>query len=395
VECDSDPSSGFMTVKVADTGIGIAKENYEKIFRRFWQGGEEGAFTTQGAGIGLALSLELVHLHRGELDVESQPGRGSVFTVRLRLDEYPLGSRYPVTHDSISGKPGALSLTRLTEAEKNSAPTAEPPPSTPPIPLAQDAETIYILSDNRDMLLLLGLVLNEYRTVCFSNPDEARRAIDREPPRLFISDTIAYNKEQGVELCRAIRENEKLAHIPIIILTAEDAREDVERFYEIGMDAFIEKPFDAGYLRALVRQLLRSRHSIYKRPSEYFPTLGEMESGDEKFLREVFAVIEDNLSVDGFSLDDFASRMHSSRTILNNRLTTLTGKSPMELLRSVRMHRAKELLATGQYNITQVTYLVGYSDPRYFSTRFKHEFGITPSEWSASASRSGISRPRE
>ena len=212
--------------------------------------------------------------------------------------------------------------------------------------------------------------------------EDALRAVRERRPQLILIDIVVYDREEGLALCRRIKGSKQTDDIPVVLLTADDTPEDARIFCEAGVDAWMEKPFDVELFRARVRQLV-SRHADLQRKLKIGQILGKredivVESADEKFMSRVTEVIGQNIPNEEFSLEVFAREMRVSRSVLNMRIQSIVGKSPMELLRNARMQRAAQLLATNAYDVAQVGYMVGFSDPRYFSTSFKKQFGVSP-----------------
>ena len=231
---------------------------------------------------------------------------------------------------------------------------------------------------------LLGYILHYYKIRIFDDVKNFYTTTIHHSPALVIINLSSGNHSKEVEICQKIRETGTSSFIPIILLTAEDNKDDILRYYEMGIDSFFEKPIDPSILLARVRSLLKSRKNLKEQMKWDMmsnPKLEVIESADDKFMNRVMKVIEQNISNEDFSLADFAQQMNMSRSVLHSRIQSLVNQSPIELLRSVRMKRAAQLLLAEAYNITQISYMIGFSDPRYFSTCFKKQYGTTPREY--------------
>lgn len=380
VRCSDDEQQDKIIVSITDTGIGIKPENHKRIFERFWQVKDSSTLIPSGAGIGLALSKDMIELHKGEISVESEVDKGSIFTFWLYKGNKHFGRKHHIQvirEEQEMLKPTLAN--HIAELERD----------TKRISLATRnenvrAERIFIISSDNDMVTLLQFVLRDYFAESFSDATIALEAIATNAPQLIIIDTIALNKKQGIEMTRRLKSNASTRDIPVIFFTTEDNNEDIALFFNIGIDSFMVKPFDNHHLQALVKQLMQSRINIREKVRMDMiisPKIESVKSESEMFMAKVMEIIEENISNEGFNLIDFANKMNVSRSVLHTKTERFTSKSPIELLRHVRMQKAQQLLKTNAYNITQVSYMVGFSDPRYFSTCFKKQFGLRPTEY--------------
>lgn len=384
VHCHIDVQEHKFWVNIKDNGIGIRPEHQRKIFERFWQVRDDNNLTPHGAGIGLSLSKEYVEMHKGKIFVESEYGKGATFSFYLLLGDGHFDTPYYIDTDTLPEL--SVRASEVIEAEKAvTYPVAHP--VTDP-----QALLIYILSDDQDMPALLSYVLRNYRIRIFNDPAQVHAALIQELPALVVVDVVARSHDQGIELCSKIRKEPASSHIPIVLLTAEESKEDILLFYNIGIDVFFEKPFDVSLFQARVKSLLQSRKTLkekLKMDMLVNPKKEEVESADDKFMSKVMEVIEQNIPNEEFTLVDFARQMNMSRSVLHTRIQALVNQSPIELLRTVRMKKAAQLLLTEAYNITQISYMVGFSDSRYFSTSFKKQYGMTPREYIRNGKETG------
>ena len=363
-------------IAVRDTGIGIRSEYLDKIFLRFWQVHESDTMPPLGAGIGLAVAREFVEMHNGRIEVESRYGAGSTFTIRLPLETRYKAEQYYVHKSDQTDEEQILPVYTRQYAESdvfvgNDAGIDE-----------SKANTVYVVSGSGDIAGLVRMVLTDYNVLYYNYVDDAMRAVHERRPQLILIDVVVYDRDEGLAFCRRLKGSKQTDDIPVVLLTADDTPEDARIFCEAGVDAWMEKPFDVELFRARVRQLV-DRHANLQQKLKIGQILGRREqvvaeSADEKFMSRVTEIVEQNISNEEFSLEVFAREMRVSRSVLNMRIQSIVGKSPMELLRNARMQRAAQLLATNAYDVAQVGYMVGFSDPRYFSTSFKKQFGVSP-----------------
>lgn len=363
-------------ISVRDTGIGIRAEHLDKIFLRFWQVHDPDTMPPLGAGIGLAVAKEFIEIHGGHIAVESRYGAGSTFTISLPRNPRFNTDQYYIHRQDQAGEEEIIPAYTKQYAETDVYVEQNPEidPSKP--------HTIYIMAGGGDITGLVRMVLPDFNVLHYNNIEEIMKAIREHRPQIILIDIVVYDREEGLEFCRKLKKTEWANDIPIILLTADSSAEDARLFCELGVDSWMEKPFDVELFRARTRQLAE-RHTDLQKRLKLGQILGKheeivVESADEKFMNRVTEIIEQNLSNEEFSLEVFAREMRVSRSVLNMRIQHIVGKSPMELLRNARLQRAAQLLETKAYDIAQVSYMVGFSDPRYFSTCFKKQFGVSP-----------------
>lgn len=359
VTLDFDPV-GMLILRVKDTGIGIGKDKQEKIFERFFQNEIPGSMVNQGSGIGLAITWEFVRLHNGTIKVESEPGEGSCFTVML-----------PVV---------------IAEGE-----VAEPAPVAPVEAAKRDKknkkQTVLLVEDNEDFRFYLKDNLREYFNILEAvNGKEGWQKTLGAHPDLVVSD-ISMPEMNGIDLCRKIKEDKRTAFIPVILLTALTGEEQQLRGLETGANDYMTKPFNFEILLSKIRNLLTQQETArktYTKQVEASPSRPKVESNDEKFIRQALDLVEKNMANPDFSVEEMSRELFISRVALYKRLLALTGKTPIEFIRSVRLKRAAQLLEKSQHTVSEIAYQVGFNNPKYFSRYFKEEFGVLPSTWQKS-----------
>lgn len=363
-------------IAVRDTGIGIRPEHLGEIFSRFWQVHETDTMPPLGTGIGLTVAREFVEMHNGRIEVESCYGTGSTFTICLPLETRYNAEQYYIHKSDEADEEQILPVYTKQYAESDVFVENDPgiEESKP--------NTVYVLAGGGDITGLVRMVLSDFNVLHYSKVEDTIRAVRERRPQLILIDIVVYDREEGLRLCRRLKGSKQTDDIPVVLFTADDTPEDARIFCEAGVDAWMEKPFDVELFRARVRQLV-NRHADLQQKLKIGQILGKredivVESADEKFMSRVTKIVEQNIPNEEFSLEVFAREMRVSRSVLNMRIQNIVGKSPMELLRNARMQRAAQLLETNAYDVAQVGYMVGFSDPRYFSTSFKKQFGVSP-----------------
>ncbi|MEK9136739.1 MAG: ATP-binding protein, partial [Bacteroidota bacterium] len=375
--------NGFVTISIADTGIGIPADELPRVFDRFYQVDSSQTREHEGSGIGLALTKELVELHHGSISVTSEVGKGTEFTVRL-----PLGMEHL--------KPDEIVVTEEDKKQVMSAPFVGAIPRLPggqgESPLRVEAgesrtdkslPIVLIVEDNADVraymreYLVSGYDVQEAHDGA-EGIEKAREII----PDLIISD-VMMPKKDGYELCKTLKLDEKTSHIPIILLTAKAGTENKIEGLETGADDYLTKPFDAKELLVRVKNLIDLRRKLRERfsvgqvlkPGEIAVT-----SLDDQFLQKAMAIVEKQMCNEDFSVDDFAREVGMSRSQLHRKLTALTNQSAGDFIRYMRLQRAKDLLKQNAGTVSEIAYQVGFNSVAYFTKCFREQFGVVPSE---------------
>jgi DNA-binding response OmpR family regulator len=370
----------WFEITITDTGVGIPADKLSRIFDRFYQVDGSHTREQEGSGIGLALTRELVELHKGKIEVESEEGKGTTFTVSLPLgkdhlkpeeiceiesdNEFEKEQLKPVLVESIEKK--AEPKIDLEMFEKGSLPL------------------LLIIEDNSDVRKYIKDNLHEEYWVleAVDGEDGWNRAVEQLPD-LIVSD-VMMPKMDGFRLCEKLKTDERTSHIPVILLTAKAAREDKLEGYETGADEYIMKPFEPVELKARIRNLIEQRKRIH----EHFQKKGIFElnqikitSVDKKFLQRAYEIINSSLSDMSFSMDVFAEHLNVSKSLLHKKIVALTGEPPGQLIRRVRLKKAAELIEGKFGNLSEIALEVGFNNPAYFSEAFKKQFGVSPSQY--------------
>lgn len=349
----TEDGKGFAVISVADTGEGIASDQIGKIFNRYYR--VPGRENINGSGIGLAIVQKFVKQHGGTINVESVRGKGSCFTVLLPMSSEEYSSGMHVTSDA------AIS----------------------------SLQRILVVEDNADILDYLSSILSdEYDVLTASNGEEGLSVAMSSIPDIIISD-IMMPKMDGLEMCRKIKGDINLSHIPVVLLTAKDTLSDKSEGYKVGADSYITKPFTSELIKARVANLIYSRtliaHQYLKRLNNFSAPKVEESTGfspiDNKFLNKLSLYIEDNMSSETLDINNMASYMNVSVSSLYRKVKSLTGVSANDYVRKIKLRKAAEMLSSGEFNVSETAWNIGISSFSYFRQIFKEEFGCTPSEF--------------
>jgi signal transduction histidine kinase/ligand-binding sensor domain-containing protein/DNA-binding response OmpR family regulator len=368
---EKEPGKPLLSIQVKDTGIGIPEDKQEKIFERFFQHDTPGSIVNQGSGIGLSITKEFVKLHQGTITVDSELEKGSCFTVWLPVQ--PVTAEAPVIiNDAVAVQQEQMARDHAaTEAM-----TAE----------ASDArkKTLLLVEDNEDFRFYLKDNLRQYFTILEASDGKEgwQKALGHHPD-LVVSD-ISMPEMDGIELCRKIKKDQRTSHIPIILLTALAGEEQQLKGLEGGANDYLTKPFNFEILLSRIRNLLSQQaiaRKTFEKRIEVKPADISIASPDEQFLHQVMEIIEKNISNPDFSVEELSRAAHMSRVALYKKLLALTGKTPIEFIRSVRLKRAAQLLEKSKMTVAEIAYEVGFNNPKYFSKYFKMEYHVLPSQW--------------
>jgi len=361
----------FLQIQVSDTGIGIEKEKQEKIFERFFQNDIPGTMVNQGSGIGLAITKEFVKLLEGTISVISERGEGSSFIVTLPL---------------------TLITEKLIPADKTAReiPAEKIVSNEPTLPAGKQngiiykKKTILLVEDNEDFRFYIKDNLKQ-----FFNIEEAEngklgwnKTLSLHPD-LVLCD-ISMPEMNGIDLCKKIRTDKRTYFIPVIMLTALTGEDQLLTGLNVGANDYLTKPFNVEVLLSKVRNLLLQQDSFkktYQKQVQVRPTEVVVESADEKFIQQSLAVVEENISNPGFSVEEMSRLLFMSRVAMYKKLFALTGKTPIEFIRTIRLQRAAQLLESSQMTISEIAYEVGFNNPKHFSKCFKDEYKTLPSSY--------------
>ncbi len=372
----TDPGPGgarWVSITVADNGRGIPADRLDHLFDRYYQVTD--ADRHAGSGLGLALSRGLVHLHHGTITVASSERQGSTFTVKVPVDPQAFASEELVDVQPPDHRSNPDSLPEAFQGRSKSPAAIEP--SAPPLPL------MLIVEDDPDLRRYLCDNLKKLYRIYEASDGEIGLSIARDViPDIVVSD-VSMPVMDGFELCRRLRNDERTSHVPVLLLTARASQEAKLAGFDIGADDYISKPFSWEELVARARNLVESRKKLRDHFSRILPlTPSELgvTSMDESFLTKVMASIERSMGNESFGVEDLAEDVAMSYSHLHRKLTALLNQTPNQLIRSVRLQRAKELLERDAGTISEIAYTVGFGSPAYLTKCFHEQFGIVPSQ---------------
>jgi signal transduction histidine kinase/ligand-binding sensor domain-containing protein/DNA-binding response OmpR family regulator len=368
----SDVNDHQLEIRVVDTGIGIPADKQDRIFEPFFQHDIPGSMLNQGSGIGLSITKEFVKLHNGEIFVESEHNQGSCFTIVLPLQQLDesLFTDTPVllNHDSDG---------YLTEPElsKNNQPKENRECKKPTVLLVEDNDDFrFYIKDN---------LKDSFNIIEAENGKKGWQKALAQHPNLIVSD-ISMPEMNGIDLCLKIRNDARTSHIPVILLTALIGEEQQLKGLETGATDYMTKPFNFEILLSKIRNILSQQEYMrktYQKQVDVKPTDEYVDSPEELFIKKVLLLIDNNISNPNFSVEELSSEMFVSRYTLYKKILQMTGKTPNELVRSMRLKRAAQLLETGHLTISQICHKVGFKSQKYFVRTFKAEFNSIPSKY--------------
>ena len=368
--------SKFIEIKVIDSGIGIPANAVNKIFDVFYQAKLPVGYESIGTGIGLALTKELVELLKGKIDVESKENIGSTFTVKLPLETVEI-------NESEINKSELLSEGELTENNNVNLNNELKEGKE----IKYDIPFILLIEDNEDVRNYLRSELSrDYNVLEAGNGKEGMQIALEETPDIIISD-IMMPIMDGLEFCKRLKNDTRISHIPVILLTARHSETFVVEGYEIGADAYITKPFNTNILKARIKNLIESRNilleSFGKTPFLDLKKVAN-NTADEEFLNKTVEIIHQYISEPEFNIDLLAEYIKMNRRQLTHKIKTLTGQTVNEFVKTIRLNKAAELLLTTDYAVSEIAYQLGYNVPANFSRSFTKQFGKSPTEYIAS-----------
>ena len=367
-------SQQWVTIKVKDSGIGIAKEKQEQIFERFFQTNTTSAILNQGTGIGLSIIKEFIKMHGGTIEVESEPGQGATFTIQLPLK---IAAEQPAAGYQLQSG----SSTDEEVPASREEPAAITSPGSP-----ADLPLVLLVEDNEDFRFYLKDNLrNNYKVLEAINGKEGWQRALAHHPQLIVSD-ITMPEMDGISLVQKLKADKRTSHIPVILLTALTAEEKQIAGLETGANDYITKPFNFEVLNAKIKNLLQLNNTLkttYTKQIKVVAPEMAVESADEKLLNKIVNYLEENLTNSQLSVESLSKEVGMSRSSLYNKLLELTGQTPVEYIRSYRLDKAAALLEKSDMTIAEIAYQVGFSTPNYFAKSFKSKFNMLPSEFIA------------
>lgn len=359
IELKLSRNENELILEVSDTGLGIPAEDREKIFNLFVQ--VKGEDSTQGGtGIGLYLVKQYAQMHGGNVTLDNNDPTGTVFTVTL-----PLKAQINLSSSSFND---------TAETEKTLEPSHTP----------YNAYSLLVVDDNLEFLNFLSESLStDYKVYQASSAMEALQLLNTEEIDLAICDVMMPQMD-GIQFCQTVKNDLATSHIPVILLTAKAGEEFQLEGLSHGADDYITKPFHMDILKMRINKFIENsigNHQMFQEQVHIEPSKITITPLDTQFVKKSIKIVEDNLSNADFTVEDLAAQLYLSRGYLYRKLLKITGKSPLEFIRIIRMKRAQQLLSESQMQVAEVAYQLGYVLPKTFTKHFKQEFGITPSQY--------------
>lgn len=363
---------GKLTVRVADTGVGIPKEKQAQLFSRFMQS----SYTGENFGIGLHLTHELVKVHHGEISFHDNEGGGAVFVVKIPLDK----ECYEESDFLIENNP--ILVAPVDSVIKPEDEKKEPQKADADEPL--NRKTILLVEDDNDVRDFLASELESCFNLRVATDGQMGLAMAKEEDFDLVVSDVMMPGMNGFELTKRLKNKFETCHIPVILLTALSTDDKVLEGTESGADAYITKPFSPQLLVARIFQLLDQRERLKQKFSKEGQTVRSAmcaSDQDQMFVRRLDAVIYPRLGEQDLSVDKVAGLLRMGRTLFYRKVRGVTGYTPNDYIRVLRMKKAAELLAKGDNNVSEVAYAVGFDNPYYFSKCFKAQYGMPPSQY--------------
>ena len=374
------PEGTAVVLTVEDSGSGIAEENLPKVFDRFFKSTDHSASSPdyyQGTGVGLSIAKNIVALHQGSINVRNGDITGAVFTVTL-----PLGREHLTDEEILKDFKVSDDISQYETQLQPAELTTDDP--VPDLMVNENNPTILLAEDNEALRHFIKTLLRkQYNVLEAENGEAAMRKALKYVPDLIISD-IMMPEMVGTELCARIKENLRTSHIPVILLTSRTSLIYKVEGLESGADDYVNKPFNIREFELRVKNLLDATQRIKKkfsREDNRSPSEITVSSLDEKLLKKALEIVEENIANENFDITFFSAELGVSRTMLFTKVKAWTNFTPNEFIHHLRMKRAAQLLEREDLTVAEVSYLVGFRNPKYFSKCFQKKFSHTPSEY--------------
>ena len=369
-----EEDANYLILKVEDSGCGIPKDKQAFIFDRFYQIDSDNL----GTGIGLSLIKRLVDLHHGKIEVKSDIGKGSTFSVYFPQNkEIYNAAEFKNADKTNIHTTNAKNINFVIEEDEEQREELN-------VEDTDKNETILIVEDNKDVLeYLKERFLRTYNVLTAENGVIALNILKEQKIDLILTDVMMPEMD-GIKLSKCIKQNIRTCHIPIIMLSAKSNTEDQLDGLQVGADDYVPKPFTFSVLNMKIQNMLRGRRRMqeyYSKSQEVEPEKITFNKMDEELLKKAMKIVYDNLSNSEFSSDVFCSEMGMCRSSLHMKLKAITGESTIEFIQKIRFNEACKFLLDGRYNVAEVSTMVGFNTPSYFATSFKKHFGCLPSEY--------------
>jgi len=367
-------------ISVEDSGPGVSPELHDQIFKRFYEKPIDQSSAIKGTGIGLAISKQMIELHGGRIYVMESESTGATFVVELLKGDEHFGDKVTrVIHRPTTDRSDQTEVISIPEQQELISPVAVTTTSDrTALPL------LLIVEDNAEIRLYIQQIFNGvYRFITAKNGQEGLKQAKYHMPELIISD-IMMPVMDGITFCTEVKTDIELSHIPVILLTARiDSISKIEGL-KTGADDYVTKPFNPEEIRLRVRNIILTRQKIkdrFARSMKFDPKEINVTSADEALLINAMNIVENNIGNVNFNVMQFATELTVSRSLLFSKLKALTGQTPNNFIKTIRLKRAAQLLETQKLQVSVIAYKVGFKDPKYFRKCFKEQFDVNPSEF--------------
>lgn len=358
-------------IAITDDGCGISKHAQNDVFDRFNTQVSPNYSNQQGTGIGLSLVKEYVTMHGGTIGLQSEPDNGSCFTFSIPLDK----NKFVKFEEEIAADVQSETHESSSMIEEDTEQDLEPETAK---------MVILVVEDDNDMRDYIVSGLKEhYKVLSAENGVEGQKIALKEVPDIIISDWMM-PKMNGIELCDKLKNDLRTCHIPFILLTAKGGLESQTEGIATGADDYIQKPFSMAYLQVRIKNLWQQRERLkkaYQSQTKLEPSEVTVTSMDEKFLADLMELLEKDMDNPELNVKSLSEKIGMSHTNLYRKIKALTGQTATEFIRTIRLKRAAQLLKSGQLNVSEVMYMVGFSHRSYFTQSFKAMYGVSPKEY--------------
>jgi len=377
LELDTHTDPAHYLISVRDNGPGLPPSEVSNIFNPFYQvSGQH----KSGTGLGLFLVKSIVHALQGEIEVKNDPDSG--LTICLKLPLAGKSEGHPQSHEK-----------RLSEGFSHEPDSVKPFDTEICPEHEEDKETVLLVEDDEEMLSFIARqLMGHYRVITARDGNEGIAVLEKQEVDLIITDLMMPHMD-GITFCKSLKSKYMWSHIPVIMLTAKTNVGSKVDAFDVGADAYLEKPFHINYLMSRIRNLLETRKMLFRKftqtPYASLRSIAGNEA-DERFLVSINEIITRNIDNPDFSVNLLATEAGISSSGLFSRIKEISGVTPNKLIQSMRLKKAAELLCEGKYRVNEVCYMVGFSNPSYFSKCFQKQFGKLPKEYDAVSHRSQL-----
>ena len=375
-DSEKGPLHNYVEISISDTGIGLDKDDIERIFQRFYRADNKLTSVTMGMGIGLNYSQMLVRMHHGTIKADNRKDgqSGSVFSFRL-----PLGNSHIAPEDIVDTD--QIARPQL-ERNRASLDYEEPEDRNH---IKSNVKVLLVDDDDSMLDYLSDSLKHNYRIITARNGKEGLKYAVSQMPDLIITDVVMPEMD-GIQLVKALKGNSLVSHIPVIMLSGKNKLQDRMLGLDTGADSYLPKPFYMSELKSLMSNLISNRLIVkgkYSGQQEQSSNVAEIqfESSDEQFMKRVMEIVNANISNSDFNITQMVDEVGMSRTQLHRKLKELTGFSAARFMQNIRMQQAMKLLKEKRVNVSQIAYSVGFASQTHFSTTFKQYYGVSPTEY--------------